>query len=31
MVDGRVVIRNNFDKIFEKYPEALVLEKMLVK
>ena len=24
VVDGRVVIRNNFDKIFEKYPEALV-------
>jgi pyruvate/2-oxoglutarate/acetoin dehydrogenase E1 component len=24
IVDGRVVIRNNFDKIFEKYPEALV-------
>lgn len=24
MVDGRVVIRNNFDKIFEKYPDALV-------
>ncbi|MBN9313114.1 MAG: transketolase [Chryseobacterium sp. 39-10] len=24
MVDGRVVVRNNFDKIFEKYPEALV-------
>lgn len=23
-VDGRVVLRNNFDKIFEKYPEALV-------
>lgn len=23
-VDGRVVIRNNFDKIFEKYPETLV-------
>ena len=23
-VDGRVVIRNNFDKIFEKYPEALI-------
>ena len=23
-VDGRVVVRNNFDKIFEKYPEALV-------
>jgi len=24
VVDGRVVVRNNFDKIFEKYPEALV-------
>lgn len=24
IVDGRVVVRNNFDKIFEKYPEALV-------
>lgn len=24
MVDGRVVVRNNFDKIFEKYPEAMV-------
>ena len=24
MVDGRVVVRNNFDKIFEKYPETLV-------
>ncbi|TDX94848.1 pyruvate/2-oxoglutarate/acetoin dehydrogenase E1 component [Chryseobacterium daecheongense] len=23
-VDGRVVVRNNFDKIFEKYPETLV-------
>lgn len=23
-VDGRVVMRNNFDKIFEKYPETLV-------
>ncbi|MDP9955656.1 pyruvate/2-oxoglutarate/acetoin dehydrogenase E1 component/TPP-dependent pyruvate/acetoin dehydrogenase alpha subunit [Epilithonimonas hungarica] len=23
-VDGRVVIRNNFDRIFEKYPETLV-------
>lgn len=23
-VDGRVVVRNNFDKIFSKYPEALV-------
>lgn len=23
-VDGRVVVRNNFDRIFEKYPEALV-------
>ena len=23
-VDGRVVVRNNFDKIFEKYPQALV-------
>lgn len=23
-LDGRVVIRNNFDKIFEKYPETLV-------
>ncbi|WP_417428863.1 alpha-ketoacid dehydrogenase subunit alpha/beta [Halpernia sp.] len=23
-VDGRVVVRNNFDKIFEKYSEALV-------
>ena len=24
MVDGRVVVRNNFDKIFNKYPETLV-------
>lgn len=24
LVDGRVVIRNNFDKIFEKYPETLI-------
>ena len=24
IVDGRVVVRNNFDKIFEKYPETLV-------
>ena len=24
MVDGRVVVRNNFDKIFKKYPETLV-------
>lgn len=24
MVDGRLVIRNNFDKIFDKYPETLV-------
>ncbi len=23
-VDGRVVVRNNFDKIFQKYPETLV-------
>jgi len=23
-VDGRVVVRNNFDKIFEKYPECLI-------
>lgn len=23
-VDGRVVVRNNFDKIFEKYPQTLV-------
>ncbi|AZB22401.1 transketolase [Kaistella haifensis] len=23
-VDGRVVVRNNFDKIFSKYPESLV-------
>jgi 2-oxoisovalerate dehydrogenase E1 component len=23
-VDGRVVVRNNFDKIFDKYPQALV-------
>ena len=23
-MDGRVVVRNNFDKIFEKYPQALV-------
>jgi pyruvate/2-oxoglutarate/acetoin dehydrogenase E1 component/TPP-dependent pyruvate/acetoin dehydrogenase alpha subunit len=23
-VDGRVVVRNNFDQIFEKYPETLV-------
>ena len=23
-VDGRVVVRNNFDKIFSKYPEALI-------
>ena len=24
VLDGRVVIRNNFDKIFEKYPETLI-------
>ena len=24
IVDGRVVVRNNFDKIFEKYPECLI-------
>lgn len=24
IVDGRVVVRNNFDKIFSKYPESLV-------
>jgi pyruvate/2-oxoglutarate/acetoin dehydrogenase E1 component/TPP-dependent pyruvate/acetoin dehydrogenase alpha subunit len=24
MVDGRIIIRDNFDKIFNKYPEALV-------
>lgn len=24
IVDGRVVIRNNFDKIFSKYPDALI-------
>ena len=24
VVDGRVIVRNNFDKIFEKYPEAVV-------
>lgn len=24
IVDGRVVVRNNFDKIFEKYPQTLV-------
>lgn len=24
VVDGRVVVRNNFDKIFEKYPQTLV-------
>lgn len=23
-VDGRIVLRNNFDKLFEKYPEAMV-------
>ncbi|MGP1500806.1 MAG: alpha-ketoacid dehydrogenase subunit alpha/beta [Bergeyella cardium] len=23
-VDGRIVIRNNFDKIFEKYPQTLI-------
>lgn len=23
-VDGRVIVRNNFDKIFEKYPETLI-------
>ncbi len=23
-VDGRMVVRNNFDKIFEKYPECLI-------
>lgn len=23
-VDGRVVVRNNFDKIFEKYPQTLI-------
>ena len=24
VLDGRVVVRNNFDKIFEKYPETLI-------
>ena len=24
ILDGRVIIRNNFDKIFEKYPETLI-------
>ncbi len=24
LVDGRVILRDNFDKLFEKYPEALV-------
>ena len=24
MVDGRLILRNNFDVIFEKYPEALI-------
>lgn len=24
VVDGRIVVRNNFDKIFEKYPETLI-------
>lgn len=24
IVDGRVVVRNNFDKIFKKYPETLI-------
>ena len=24
MVDGRIIIRDNFDAIFEKYPEALI-------
>lgn len=24
MVDGRIVLRDNFDKIFSKYPEALI-------
>ena len=24
MEDGRVIVRNNFDKLFEKYPKALV-------
>lgn len=24
MVDGRIVVRDNFDKLFEKYPELLV-------
>ena len=24
LVDGRVIIRNNFDQIFEKYPETLI-------
>ncbi|WP_313216160.1 thiamine pyrophosphate-dependent enzyme [Soonwooa sp.] len=24
VVDGRMVVRNNFDKIFEKYPQAMI-------
>ena len=24
LVDGRIILRDNFDKLFEKYPEALV-------
>ncbi|QCX00013.1 transketolase [Aggregatimonas sangjinii] len=24
MVDGRIILRDNFDKLFQKYPEALV-------
>ena len=29
-VDARVVLRDNFDAIFSKYPEALIFGKMLV-
>ena len=23
-VDGRIILRDNFDKLFEKYPEAII-------
>ena len=30
-VDGRIIIRDNFHYMFENIPEAMILEKMLVK
>jgi hypothetical protein len=26
--DGRMILRDNFDAIFTKYPETLIFEKM---